>query len=282
MNSSARIHVLGLGLSYDEAYDLAIAMGITKRYLDKHEVDDALNAYFTSRGYATVCMELPAHVAESYAEQEYDYCIITNFRVVRHDPNTPYNIMDERPRADEWTQRVADVLLPGSEYGDILMRMTFDNWGSVPGLIHTFYKHQARGKPIIQADGLSPDQTDYRPILKERAKRLRQERAAGFILALHGPQGLASATKSKATTSTADPASWDEKTPKATYNRHAGGDYFTCKPVVSVTVELDVEEVEDDMKTPTASTFAASVSLEGCNSDSDEGYFSDKPVIATR
>ena len=42
MNSTStyRIHVLGLGLSWDEAYDLAIEKGFSKRYLKRHEVDD--------------------------------------------------------------------------------------------------------------------------------------------------------------------------------------------------------------------------------------------------
>ena len=132
MNSTStyRIHVLGLGLSWDEAYDLAIEKGFSKRYLKKHEVDDALNEYFTSRGYATVIHELPPHEASKYAEEEYDYCIITNWKVVRHDPSLPYSIIEERPRLDEWTERVAESLLPGQDYKNVLMRMTFDNWGN--------------------------------------------------------------------------------------------------------------------------------------------------------
>ncbi|VDB89210.1 unnamed protein product [Peniophora sp. CBMAI 1063] len=288
--SNTRIHVLGLGLSYDEAYDLAIEKGIPKRYLDRHDVDDALNDYFSSRGYATVITELPPHEASKYAEDEFDYCIITNFRVVQRDPNSPYNIREDRPRRDEWTERVAGALLPGAEYKGMLMRITYDSWGTVPGLIHTFYKHQARGKPIIQAHGLSPDQTDYRPLLKERAARLRHERAAGFILAFHGKDGLKLAMeKAQATTSvtpittsfssdTPTPKALDDKTPTAKYfTRHSGVDYFTCKPVPP-----PYEEEEEDMKTPTATSSVPSAPLVGCNSDSDEGYFSDKPLVYTR
>ena len=49
MNASVRIHVLGLGLSYDDAYTLARSKGFTERYLDTHDVDDAANLYYEVR-----------------------------------------------------------------------------------------------------------------------------------------------------------------------------------------------------------------------------------------
>ena len=52
---------------------ITTSIPFSKRYLKKHEVDDALNEYFTSRGYATVIHELPPHEASKYAEEEYDW-----------------------------------------------------------------------------------------------------------------------------------------------------------------------------------------------------------------
>ncbi|VDB89206.1 unnamed protein product [Peniophora sp. CBMAI 1063] len=168
---SVRIHVLGLGLSYDDAYTLARTKGVPERYLDTHDVDDALNAYFTRRGHATACMELLPH--ERPAGTDFEYCIITNFRVVSRHHQSKWNIREERPCADEWTARVSEALLPGADYQSMLMRMTLEDWGAAPAFIERFYKHQSSGKHMIQSSNLSPDQTDYRPIIKERAARVR-------------------------------------------------------------------------------------------------------------
>ena len=128
--NAVRIHVLGLGLSYDDAYNLARAKGVPERYLDTHDVDDALNAYFTRRGHATACVELLPH--ERPAGTDFEYCVITNFRVVstRHQSKSAWNIFDERPRADEWTARVSEALLPGANYQGLLMRMVLEEWGA--------------------------------------------------------------------------------------------------------------------------------------------------------
>ncbi|KZV62496.1 hypothetical protein PENSPDRAFT_692443 [Peniophora sp. CONT] len=172
MPTSVRIHVLGLGLSYDDAYTLARNKGVPERYLETHDVDDALNTYFARRGHATYCIDLLPH--ERPVGTDFEYCIITNFRIVSHhnQKKSAWDIFEERPREDEWTQRVCEALLPGADLRSMLMRLTLEDWGAAPMFIERFYKHQSCGKPMVQADGLSPDQTDYNPIIKERDARL--------------------------------------------------------------------------------------------------------------
>lgn len=183
------------------------------------------------------------------------------------------------------------------------MRTQSDKSIAVPGLIHTFYKHQARGKPIVQVSGCSPDQTDYRPILKERAARHRRENGVGALVRWRPSELLTRQQRSKlATTVTTacghnSDSDWDQKTPTAptaapVYALSSGGsDYFAYEPDSASDSESSDPDHEAHMKTPKALTAVGVPWAHGCESesnspdsrsDSDEGYFSDKSIICTR
>ena len=60
--------------------------------------------------------------------------------------------------------------MPVSILSSAMSNIGADVQRPAPAFIERFYKHQSSGKHMIQASSLSPDQTDYRPILKERLR----------------------------------------------------------------------------------------------------------------
>ena len=128
-----------------------------------------------------------------------------------------------------------------------------------PAFIERFYKHQSSGKHMIQSSGLSPDQTDYRPILKERAARIRLQNASNT----NAPN-----TNANTQVAARDAASIPTKTQP-----------IPVTTILSPPAHASEPQLHQNEAAQTNSKTSAAP-LDGC--ESDEGYFSDMIIRGQR